>query len=142
MNSKPSPIRATDSGFSDPSSHGWLSCDRWLALAAAGEAVTGFALVLFPPLVVRLLLGAEIAGAGIVVSRITGISLIALGFACWPGGGRARPLGAMSSYSLFATLYLAYLGIGGEWSGPLLWPAVALHAALTIFLAQAWLDRR
>ena len=50
-----------------------------LALAAVGEAATGLVLLAYPPIVVRLLFGAEIAGAGIVMSRVAGISLIALG---------------------------------------------------------------
>ena len=39
--------------------------------------------------------------------------------------------------TLLVTLYLAYLGIGGQWVGSLLWPAVALHAVLTFLLARA-----
>ncbi len=113
-----------------------------LALAAAGEAATGLILVVYPRIVVRLLFGAEIAGAGIVVSRFAGIALIALGLACWPGrdGGTRvdRALRAMLSYSLLATLYLGYLGTVGEGVGILLWPAVAAHAVLTILLARAW----
>jgi hypothetical protein len=37
-----------------------------------------------------------------------------------------------------ATLYLARLGIGGGSVGSLFWPAVALHAVLTLLLARAW----
>ena len=40
---------------------------------------------------------------------------------------------------LLATGYLAWLGIRGECVGPLLWPAVVLHAAVTILLGRAWL---
>src|SRR5262245_17280560 len=58
---------------------------KLLALAAMGEAGTGLVLLVYPSIVVRLLFAAEIAGAGVVMSRITGISLIALGMACWPG---------------------------------------------------------
>ena len=112
------------------------------AAAAAGEAATGLVLLVYPPIVGRLLFGAEIAGAGVVMSRIAGISLLALGLACWPGrdaGSRAdRALRAMLSYSLLATLYLGYLGTVGEWVGILLWPTVGLHAAVTILLARAW----
>ncbi len=105
-----------------------------------GEAATGLVLLVYPPIVVRLLFGAEIAAAGMVMSRIAGISLIALGLACWPvgkTGSRAdRALQAMLSYSLLATLYLGYLGIVGEWVGILLWPAVGVHAVLTILLVR------
>jgi uncharacterized membrane protein len=48
----------------------------------------------------------------------------------------------MANYGLLVTLYLFYLGIQGEWVGPLLWPAVALHAVLTLLLARAWFSAR
>lgn len=114
-----------------------------LALAAAGEAALGLVLAVYPPVVVGLLLDAEIAGAGIAVCRVAGIALIALGVACWPGSDAgSSPSGALRAmlcYSLLATLYLAYLGIGGEWVGSLLWPAVVVHAILTCLLTRAWL---
>ncbi len=115
---------------------------KLLAVAAAGEAATGLVLLVYPPIVVRLLFGAEIAGAGVVMSRIAGMSLVALGLACWPGrdaGSHAdRALQGMLSYSLLATLYLGYLGAVREWVGILLWPAVTAHAVLTFLLARAW----
>ena len=115
---------------------------KLLVLAALGEAGTGLVLLVYPSIVVRLLFAAEIAGAGVVMSRITGISLIALGMACWPGHGATWALWGMLTYSLLATLYLIYLGVGGEWTGKLLWPAVAVHAVLTTLLARAWFNER
>jgi hypothetical protein len=119
---------------------------KLLALAAAGEAAMGLVLLVYPPIVVRLLFNDQIAGAGIVMSRMAGIALIALGLACWPGseatGIPTRALRAMLCYSLLATLYLAYLGICGEWVGVLLWPAVAAHAALTILLGRVCFNGR
>ena len=56
-----------------------------LASAAAAEAGTGLLLLAWPPIVVRLLFGAEISGAGFIMSRLAGIALIGLGVACWPG---------------------------------------------------------
>jgi hypothetical protein len=113
-----------------------------LALAAVGEAAMGLFLLVYPPIVARLMFGAEIAGTGAVMSHIAGISLIGLGLACWPGreatGIPIRALRAMLCYSLLATLYLAYLGICGEWVGSLLWPAVAIHAILTSLLGRAF----
>jgi hypothetical protein len=107
-----------------------------LTLAAVAETATGAALILAPSLVARLLLGAELSGVAIPVARLLGIALIALGVACWPG----TPLVGMLTYSAAVTLYLAYLGIGGEWVGPVLWPAVMLHAVLTLLLVRAWLN--
>jgi hypothetical protein len=115
---------------------------KLLALSALGESGTGLVLLVYPAIVVRLLFGAEIAGAGVVTSRIAGISLIALGIACWPGRGASWALCGMLTYSLLVTLYLIYLGVGGEWIGKLLWLAVAVHAVLTILLARAWFNER
>lgn len=104
-----------------------------LALAAAGEAAFGLVLLASPPVVVRLLFDAEIAGAGMVMSRVAGIALIALGVACWPG----PPLVGMLTYSAVVTLYLAYVGFAGDLTGVVLWPAVVLHVILTVLLTRA-----
>jgi hypothetical protein len=118
---------------------------KLLAFVAVAEAATGVALVIVPSLVGWLLLGNELSGVSIPVARVAGMALIALGLACWPGSGAdsslSRALRAMLCYSLLATLYLAYLGISGEWVGLLLWPAVVLHAILTTLLVRAWLKK-
>jgi|GEM_PF-600260 len=116
-----------------------MAINKLLVITAVGEAFTGVVLLVYPPIVIRLLFGAEIAGAGIVTSRIAGISLIALGLACLPNrdaGSLTPALRGMLTYSLFATLYLFYLGIAGDLVGILLWPAIVLHAVLTILLAR------
>ncbi len=114
-----------------------------LVLAAMGEAAMGMVLLVYPLIVVRLLFGAEVVGAGVVMTRIAGISLIALGLACRPGragdGDSAQALQGMLCYSLLATIFLAYLGLYGVWVGTILWPAVAIHLILTFLLAGAWL---
>jgi hypothetical protein len=107
---------------------------KLLTLAAIGETASGLALLIVPSLVVRLLFDAEIVGVGVVMSRLVGVALIGLGVACWPGPA----LLGMLTYGALATLYLSYLGIRGDWVGPLLWPAVVLHAVLTLLLARAW----
>jgi Ni/Fe-hydrogenase subunit HybB-like protein len=104
-----------------------------LIFAACAEIVTGLALLLVPSLVGRLLLGAELTGIAIPVARVTGIALIALGIACWPG----PPLLGMLTYSAVVALYLAYLGFAGDFTGAFLWPAVILHIILTVLLIAA-----
>ena len=106
-----------------------------LIFAAVAEAATGLAMLIVPSLVGQLLLGDEIIDVAIPVARVTGIALIALGIACWPG----TPLVGMLTYSALVTLYLAYLGFAGGWTGVFLWPAVALHVVLSILLGRAWL---
>jgi hypothetical protein len=106
---------------------------RVLILAAVAEAATGAALLIVPSLVGRLLFGEELTGVAISVARVTGIALIALGVACWPG----TPLVGMLTYSAAVTLYLAYVGFAGGLTGILLWPAVVLHLILTALLTGA-----
>ena len=104
-----------------------------LILTAVAESGTGTALLIVPSLVGRLLFGEALAGVAIPVARVTGIALIALGVACWPG----PPLVGMLTYSAVVTLYLAYVGFVGGLTGLLLWPAVILHVILTVLLARA-----
>jgi len=44
----------------------------------------------------------------------------------------------MLTYSALATLYLAGVGLGGEFAGKLLWPAVVVHSVITILLGLTW----
>ena len=110
---------------------------KLLILTGVAEAATGVALMVAPGLVGRLLLGADLAGVSVVVARVAGIALLALGVGCWPG---PAALG-MLTYNAVGTGYFAQLALGGEWAGPLLWPVVGLHALITILLGRAWLMR-
>jgi len=65
-----------------------------------------------------------------------------LGVACWPGRVADWALRGMLTYSSLATLYLVVLGFRREWVGELLWPAVAVHAILTVLLVWAWFKER
>ncbi len=116
-----------------------------LAVAAAIEAGTGLVLVSFPSLFVWLLLGVEFAEPGRIVGRLAGFALIALVLACWPRGATegaaASSLRALLVFSVLVALYLVYLGIGGSFVGPLLWPAAVLHSVVAIFLARAWVNK-
>jgi len=108
---------------------------RVLNFAVVGEAATGLALLVVPSLVGQLLLGEDLTGIAVAVARVAGIALIGLGVACWPG----PPLVGMLTYSALVALYLAYLGFAVGLTGILLWPAVALHAILSVFLGRLWL---
>jgi hypothetical protein len=112
---------------------------RLLALVAVAEALTGLALLIVPTLVARLLLGAELNGVSIPIARVLGIALLALGVCCWPG---STALCGMLTYGALVTVYLAYLSLVGGFTGILLWPAVMVHALLTLLLLRAWLNKR
>ena len=104
-----------------------------LVFAAVAEGATGLALLIAPSLFGHLLLGAELTGIAVTVARVTGIALIALGVGCWPGPA----LAGMLTYSAGVTVYFAYIGLAGGFTGILLWPVVALHITLTVLLARA-----
>jgi hypothetical protein len=110
-----------------------------LRLVAVGEAATGVALLIIPSLVCRLLFGTELTGASVVMARVTGIALIGLGIACWPA---CTALCGLLTYSALVTVYLAYVGLAGGFTGILLWPAVVVHAVLTLLLVRACLKHQ
>ena len=108
--------------------------NKILALAALGEAVTGVVLLAYPPIVVRLLFGVEIVGAGFIMSRLAGIALIGLGVACWPGNSAAQQLYGMLTYSTLAMMYLIRIGIRGAPSACCCGPARRSISSLSFFL--------
>jgi hypothetical protein len=110
---------------------------KLLLITGLAEIATGLALLIVPALVGRLLLGTELAGVAIPVARVLGIALMALGVACWPG----TPLCGMLTYNALGAGYFAYLAIGGQWAGPLLWPVAGLHAVFAVLLGRVWLMR-
>ena len=110
---------------------GW-AMKNVLRLAAAVEVATGAAALIVPSLVGRLLLDQRLAGVSVILARVFGVALVALGVACW-----GRPLLGMLIYNASMMLYLAYLGVAGGVTGVLLWPAVVLHLALTALLAMS-----
>ena len=120
---------------------------RILYFTSAVEFGTGLALIFDPALVVKLLLGAEVSGAGVLLGRCFGVALLALAVACWPCdhrfGSATSARRAMLIYNTLLATYLAYLGTAGGFHGPLLWPAVVLHAVVALLLIGTWrLERR
>jgi hypothetical protein len=117
-----------------------------LGVAAAVEAVTGLTLIVVPQVVARLLFGVEVTGVAVVIGRVAGIALLSLGLGCWLGrneaDGASAALSAMLTHDFLVTLYLAFVGLGTEFVGPLLWPAVAAHAVLTALLGRSWIKAR
>ena len=104
-----------------------------LIFAAVVEVATGLVLLIVPSLAGQLLFGQQFTGVMVVIARVTGIALVALGIACWPG----PPLVGMLVYGAAVTLYLAYVGLMDGLTGVFLWPAVALHAVLSMLLGSA-----
>lgn len=107
---------------------------------AAAEGATGVAALAAPSLVSRFLLGGELSGTGVAMGRFAGIALMGLAAAGWPEPGAgpvSRPgVRGLLFYSSLVSVALAAGGITGAASGPLLWPAVAVHVVLSVLLAS------
>jgi len=78
-------------------------------VSAAIELGAGLALMVFPSVVVKLLLGSSLdAPAAVLLGRLTGAALFALGIACWfarsaaPGCAAKGVVVAMLFYNLGA----------------------------------------
>ena len=94
-----------------------------ILVSAVLETGTGLALLVLPRWLVRVLLGAELVGAGVATSRLCGVALVSLGLACWPPSEPAlhwldrRAVCALLVYNASATAYLgglmALAGAGG-----------------------------
>ena len=111
------------------------------------ELGAGLALLCFPSATVMLLVGAPLQAApALTVGRVGGAGLLALGVACWLGRGDTQSraarglIAAMSLYNVAAVVVLAFAGIGFGLHGVALWPAVILHAVMTVWCFE-WLRR-
>ena len=111
---------------------------KLVAFAAAIEFALGVVLVASPTLVAQLAFGNALSPSGEALGRVAGFAFIAFGIACGPQAGQIgrRALLALVSYNVLAALFFLWLGIRGELVGPLLWPAAALHTALSVLLAR------
>jgi hypothetical protein len=113
-----------------------------LKLTAIIEAATGLGLLAVPSVVVRLLLGSPLdTSAAVTLGRLAGGALFALGVACWLARGDTQSraargiVAAMLLYNVAFAALLAFAGVGLGLHGVILWPAVALHAAMAIWCA-------
>jgi hypothetical protein len=83
----------------------------------------------------------------LTVARVDGVGLLALGVACRLARGDAHShaatglIAAMSLFNVTAVVVLGFAGIGSGLHGVALWPAVILHAVMTVWCFE-WLRRR
>jgi hypothetical protein len=111
---------------------------RYLLITTALlEATTGLLLLFLPSIPLALLLGVDRAvPEAIVIARIAGAALLAIGVACGlarsdrPGPAAQGLLVGVLIYDAAAAGLLAYAGFVLSMAGIALWPAVGLHAAL------------
>lgn len=120
---------------------------KLLVVTAWLEALTGIALIASPGAPVSLLVGTSLeAPGGLVVARVAGAALLALGVACWlardDGGSRAgRGLVAgLLLYNGGALATLGYACIALKLSGVGFWPAVIAHGGLGLWCVSCLRD--
>jgi hypothetical protein len=110
-------------------------------VTAVIELGAGLALLCRPSATVALLIGGAPleAPAALTVARVGGAGLLALGVACWLARGdvlsrAARGLvAAMLLYDVSVVAVLVFASLGFGLHGMALWPAVVLHAAMTVW---------
>ena len=113
---------------------------KLLIVTALIEAGAGVGLMCCPSVAVALLLGAPLdTPAALTLGRVAGAALFALGVACWLAHYDAQScaarglLSAMLLYNLGAVVILGTAGVRSQPVGIALWPAVALHAVMTVW---------
>lgn len=112
----------------------------FLLVTAFGEGLTGLALLLWPSLLLVLLLGAQEPGVeALLIARVAGAALLAIGLMCGlavhdTGGLALRALLAgVLLYDLAVAAVLIYAAAGLYLAGFLLWPVVLAHMALALW---------
>jgi Kef-type K+ transport system membrane component KefB len=109
-------------------------------VTAVIELGAGLALLCLPSTTVALLLGSPLdTPTALTVARVGGAGLLSLGVACWLARDDSQSraarglLSAMLLYDVAAVAILAFAGIGFGLHGVALWPAVVLHAVMTVW---------
>ena len=109
-----------------------------LIVTAVIELATGVALLIVPSRVAELLLGAGLGSpAAVMVGRVAGAALFAIGLSCWRERNRSGPgtglVCGVLAYNIAVAILLGYAAIVENLHGIALWPAVVLHVALAIW---------
>ncbi|HUL33555.1 MAG TPA: hypothetical protein VL128_06705 [Candidatus Eisenbacteria bacterium] len=109
-------------------------------MKAVVEMLAGLALAAFPAIAVTFLTGQRSDElAMVVLGRIAGVALLALGITCWlarmHGQSRAAIglVWALLFYDLSAVLIFLSTHFGMGLVGIGLWPAIALHSGLGVW---------
>ncbi len=116
---------------------------RLLTVAAVVECLAGAALIVFPAPAIAVLLDAELGSAGLMIARIAGVALLALGVACVgaateiAGPARTWTVMAITLYNAGAGSLLIAFAARGIADGPVVWVAGVFHLGLALALGTA-----
>ena len=108
-----------------------------LVVTALTEIGAGLVLLIAPSPAVAFLLGAGLESPeSVLLGKVAGSALLAIGVSCWLG--RNQPGGLVPGLLLYnAALVLLFLdaGLVDKMQGIGIWPAVGVHSALAIWCA-------
>jgi hypothetical protein len=119
----------------------WLA--RLLGIGAVLESVLGLGLLIAPGSLASFLLRSSLEGSGIVVARIAGGGLLALGIACWfarntPAAPAGRGVAwALLAYNAIACVTLASAAFPPVSGGAIVLGVSVLHGVLGLALTGA-----
>ena len=120
-----------------------MSLRLLLTLAGGLEILAGLTALISPATVVSLLLGSPLDPIGVVLARLFGAGVFALGLACLKARDDVRsPAGlavsvGITSYNVLAAVVLLWTAAGSGLGGLLLWGAGIAHAALGALFVSA-----
>jgi hypothetical protein len=120
-----------------------MSLRLLLTLSGGLEILAGVPALITPAPVVSLLLGSPLDSIGVVLARLFGAGVFALGLACLKARDDVRsPAGlavsiGITSYNVLAAVVLLWAAAGLSLGGLLLWGAGILHAALGALFVSA-----
>jgi hypothetical protein len=116
--------------------------EKLLIVTGFLEVGTGLSLLLLPAVPLALLLGLSVsAPEALLIGRVAGAALLALGVASWlarydqHGPTQTGLLTGILVYDVAAAVLLAYAGLVLSLVGVALWPAVVAHTALAVWCA-------
>ena len=114
-----------------------MSATLLMRVTGALELPTGLALLFAPSFTVGMLLGeAPASASAIVVARVAGSALLAVGLTCRSVGreqGARSPAGLVAGllvYNAAVAVLLAHAALASGARGVALWPVVVVHSAL------------
>jgi hypothetical protein len=125
-----------------------MSLRLLLTISGGLEILAGLPALISPATVVSLLLGSPLDSIGVVLARLFGAGVFALGLACLKARDDARsPAGlavsiGITSYNVLAAVVLLWAAAGLGLGGLLLWGAGIGHAALGALFVSALVTSR
>ena len=125
-----------------------MSLRLLLTLSGGLEILAGLAALITPAPVVLLLLGSQIDSIGVVLARLFGAGVFALGLACLKArndvgspAGLAVSIG-ITAYNVLAAVVLLWTAAESGLGGFLLWGAGIVHAILGVLFLSVLLGTR